>query len=109
MKAEITTLTPTEQAKALVACAKRLGFEYSVRGGILTITKKFPAGSLEGFRDCDMMYGSVFEHLPRTSSGSDWGTDGGSGIGGMTALAHGVFRMNRSGGSKRVLAALEKL
>ena len=108
MKAEITTLTPTEQARALKDCAKRLGFDYAVRGGTLTITKKFPAGSLEGFRDCDMMYGSVLDHLPRTSSGSDWGTDG-SGIGGMTALAHGVFRMNRSGGSKRVLAALAKI
>ena len=104
----MTKQTPTEQARALADAAKRLGFTYSVCGGTLTITKKFPAGSLEGFRDCDMMYGSVLDHLPRTSSGSDWGTDG-SGIGGMTALAHGVFRMNRSGGSKRVLAALAKI
>jgi hypothetical protein len=104
----MTKQTPTEQARALKDCAARLGFDYAVRGGTLTITKKFPAGSLEGFRDCDMMYGSVLDHLPRTGAGSDWGTDGG-GIGGMSALAHGVFRMNRSGGSKRVLAALAKL
>ena len=105
----MTKQTPTEQARALKDCAARLGFSYSVCGGTLTITKRFTPGSLEGFRDCDMMYYSVFEHLPRTSPGSDWGTDGGSGIGGMTALAHGVFRMNRSGGSKRVLAALAKI
>ena len=104
----MTKQTPTEQARALADTAKRLGFDYSIRGSILTITKKFPAGSLEGFRDCDMMYYSVFEHLPRTSEGSDWGTDGGS-IGGATALNTGYFKMNRSGGSKRVLAALAKL
>jgi hypothetical protein len=104
----MTKQTPTEQARALADAAKRLGFDYAVRGGILTITKKFPAGSVDGFVYCDMFYGSVFEHLPRTSDGSDWGTDGGS-IGGATALNTGCFKMNRSGGSKRVLAALAKL
>lgn len=100
--------SPTEQARELADMAKKLGWTYTIRGSILTIEKRFPAGSNEGLVECDMMYYSILELLPRTSPGSDWGTDCG-GIGAMSALYSGHFKMNRSGGSKRVLAALAKL
>lgn len=96
------------QALKIKEMCEKYGFSYQVRGQILTIEKRFPAGDKKAFVDCDMMYGSVLEQLPRTSQGSDWGTDGGS-LGGMTALETGHFRMNRSGGSPRVLNELEKL
>jgi len=85
------------------------GWKYEVRGDILTITKKIIAGDNESFCTADMEYGSILGLLPSTSAGSCWGTDGGSGIGGMVAMNSGNFRMNKSGGSKRVLAALSKI
>ena len=100
-----TITPPKEQAAELVALCRKWGWTYSIRGSVLTIQKRFTPGDDEGLRICDMEYGSILEKLPRTSSGSDWGTDCG-GIGAMSALASGNFKMNRSGGSKRVLAAL---
>ena len=97
-----------EEAKAIKEMADKLGFSLSVRGGVLTCSKKFPSGSVEAFRECDMSYYSVLGKLKRTSPGSDWGTDG-SGIGGFSAIQSGNFVMNRSGGSVRVLSALKKL
>ncbi len=104
----MTKLSPLDTARAIKAAADRLGFTLEVRGSVLTVHKSFPAGSNDGFVECDMMYGSVLGLLPRSSPGSEWGTDGG-GIGGMVALNSGHFKMNKSGGSKRVLNALAKL
>jgi len=101
-------LSPSDTALAIKAAADKFGFQLEVRGGILTVHKSFTPGSNDGFVECDMMYYSVLGLLPRTEPGSDWGTDGG-GIGGMVALNSGRFKMNRSGGSKRVLNALAKL
>lgn len=101
--------SPAEIAKQIKDAADRGGWTLVVRGGILTIHHRYPGGDvMEWFRYCDMSYYSVLGLLPRTSPGSDWGTDGG-GIGGMSAINGGRFHMNRSGGSKRVLAALAKL
>jgi hypothetical protein len=55
-----------------------------------------------------MEYYSILGLLPTTSAGSIWGTDGG-GIGAVSAMNTGLFKMNKSGGSKRVLTALAKL
>jgi hypothetical protein len=103
-----TKLSPLDTALAIKAAADKYGFRLEVRGSVLTVHKSFTPGSRDGFVECDMMYGSVLELLPRTEPGSDWGTDGG-GIGGMVALQSGQFKMNRSGGSKRVLKALAKM
>jgi hypothetical protein len=100
-------INPTEIAASIKAAAIKHGFTLEVRGSILTIHKNFTAGSNEGFRECDMMYYDILGLLPRTEPGSDWGTDGG-GIGAISAINSGHFTMNRSGGSKRVLAALSK-
>lgn len=97
-----------EQAKQLLDAAKRNRFRVTVRGSVLTITRQNKPNDNEDFIAADMTYGDVFRHLPTTSAGSEWGTDGG-GIGGAVALKSGVFTMNKSGGSKRVLAAITKL
>jgi len=55
-----------------------------------------------------MEYDSILSHVPRTSAGSTWGTDGG-GMGGVHAMNTGLFKMNMSGGSKRVLGAISKI
>lgn len=104
-----TKPSPIEIAKSIKEAAAKYGFTLEVRGGgILTVHKSFPAGSNEGFRDCDMMYYSVLGLLPRTQPGSDFGTDG-SGVGALSAISSGHFVMNRTGGSVRVLNALKKL
>ena len=104
-----TKPSPATIAANIKEAASKYGFTLEVRAGILTVHKSFQGGDVnEWFRNCDMDYYSVLGLLPRTEPGSDWGTDGGS-IGGMCAMRSGHFKMNRSGGSKRVLAALGKL
>ena len=107
-KTNATKTSPETQARALLAAAKANNFRVEVRGGILTITRRFEINNLAQFADCDMSYYSVLGRLPRTTAGSDWGTDGG-GIGALSAMKSGTFRMNRSGGSVRVLRAIEKI
>lgn len=97
----------SEAAKKIVATAKEYGWELQVRGSILTIYK-CGISSNEDFCRADMEYYSILEQLPSTSAGSVWGTDGG-GIGALSAMSSGVFKMNKSGGSKRVLDALKKM
>ena len=97
----------SEAAKKIVATAKEYGWELEVRGSILTIYKR-GISSKEDFCRADMEYYGILEQLPSTSAGSVWGTDGG-GIGALSAMSSGVFKMNKSGGSKRVLDALKKM
>jgi hypothetical protein len=100
---------PIEIANKIIQAAKDNNFRLEVRGGILTIHSNFTGGDVnEWFRNCDMSYYSVLGNLPRTSPGSDFGTDGGS-VGGLSAIRSGHFTMNRTGGSVRVLNALKKL
>ena len=86
--------------------AAELNWTLEFRGSILTI-KKVISGESE-FCNADMEYYSILGLLPSTSAGSIWGTDGG-GIGALSAMKTGVFTMNKSGGSKRVLSALSKI
>ena len=97
-----------EAALSIKAMCDKLGWNYQVRGSVLTITKKFTAGSNCEFVEADMEYYSILGLLPSSSPGSIWGTDGG-GVGALSAINSGLFQMNKSGGNKRVLTALEKL
>jgi hypothetical protein len=95
-------------AVKIVDTARELGWRVAVRGNsILTVTKT-GIRSRDDFVRADMEYYSILELLPTTSPGSVWGTDGG-GIGAISAMNTGVFTMNKSGGSKRVLSALRKI
>ena len=95
-----------ETALKIKNLASELNWALEVRGSILTIKKQI--SGKEQFVTADMEYYSVLGLLPSTSAGSVWGTDGG-GIGAISALNTGVFTMNKSGGSKRVLSALAKI
>jgi hypothetical protein len=96
-----------EVAAKILAVAKEYGWNVNVRGSILTITKSGIISN-EDFVRADMEYYSILSLLPTTSSGSVWGTDGG-GIGALSAMRSGVFKMNKSGGSIRVLNALKRM
>ncbi len=83
------------------------GYQVRASGCVVTLTKVIGPGNRDGFVDCDMMAAGYLYELPKSGAGSVWGTDGGS-VGGMVALRTGVFTLNRSGISKRVVAALAK-
>lgn len=97
-----------EIAQKFVETCKGLGWTYNVRGAVLTIHKEIRKGSTNDFVTADMEYYSILGIVPRTSPGSIWGTDGG-GVGAISAVNSGVFTMNMSGGSKRVLNAIAKM
>jgi hypothetical protein len=95
-------------AQKILDVATTLGWKVYVGYDMLTIEKHFTPNDNEGFITCDMEYWDILSLLPTTSPGSTWGTDG-SGIGALSAMRYGCFRMNKSGGSIRVLNALKKL
>jgi hypothetical protein len=74
--------------------------------GILTLSKPFPAGSLEGFTEAESAV-SILYSVPTSSAGSVWGTDGGS-VGGYSAVQSGMMTLHKSGCAKRFLKALSK-
>ena len=95
-----------EIASKLLETATKLGWTVGIRRSILTISK--PISSNDDFVSADSEYYSILGLLTQTSPGSSWGTDGG-GIGALSAMKHGLFVMNKSGGSKRILNELAKL
>lgn len=103
-----TTSTSMILATKIKDLCVKWGWRYEVRGDILTITKRIIAGDNDSFCVADMEYGSILGLLPSTSAGSCWGHEGG-GVGALSAMNSGMFRMNKSGGSKRVLSALAKI
>jgi hypothetical protein len=102
-------MAAADDALKIKEAADRFGWTVDVRGDLLTIRKY--VANREEFVQADGEYYSVLSARPRTRSGSVWGTDGG-GMGGMGAIGimdGGTFVMNASGGSKRVLSALNKI
>ena len=103
-----------EKAEKFVALCREYGWEWEIRGSsILTIYKRLghdetSATPREAFVKADMEYYSLLECVPMTKPGSIWGTDGG-GMGAMAAMNSGVFKMNKSGCSARVLNAIRKV
>jgi len=75
---------------------------------ILHIEKNFEPGNMDEFVKADGEWYSILGLVPTTSAGSTWGTDG-SGVGAVSAHKEGLFMMNKSGCSKRVLNALKKM
>jgi hypothetical protein len=104
---EMAMSAAKDTASKILAVAKEYGWNVDVRGSILTITKP-GINSNDDFVRADMEYYSILELLPSTSAGSIWGSDGG-GIGALSAMSSRVFKMNKSGGSIRVLNALKKM
>jgi len=97
-----------ETASKIVDTAARLGWKLEVRGSILEIQKTIRSNDNDDFCRADQEYYSILSLLPTTGPGSIWGTNGG-GVGALTAMRTGQFVMKKSGGSKRVLSALQKM
>lgn len=98
-----------EIALEIKKIADELGWEIVVRNeSLLTITKKIDNNDTDDFVKADGEYYHILSLVPTTAPGSIWGTDGG-GVGALSAMKHGLFVMNKSGCSKRVLSALQKL
>jgi hypothetical protein len=104
-----TKTTPAQQAAEFVSRCNSLGWKVErIDDSVVTITKRFTAGDRDGLVECDMEYYDVLGLCPHRG-GSVWGTDCG-GIGAMSALNSGMFRMNKSGtGGKRFAAEVRKL
>ena len=101
--------TPAQQAAEFVSRCRSLGWKIErIDDSVVTIAKRFTPGSREGLVECDMEYFEILDLCPN-KGGSVWGTDCG-GIGAMSALNNGMFRMNKSGsGAKRFAAEVRKL
>jgi hypothetical protein len=99
--------TPAMQAAQFVSRCSELGWKIeSVSDSVVTITKRFRAGDRDALVECDMEYYSILS-LAALRGGSIWGTDCG-GVGAISALNNGVFRMNKSGTGKRFTEAVRK-
>lgn len=97
--------TSTKTAAAnFAAAARNSGWTISTRDNVVTITKHFTPNSREEFVQLDGEYYGILS-LVKARGGSMWGTDG-SGVGGYSAMLHGVFTMNVSGVSPAFIAAL---
>ena len=97
--------TSTKTAAANFAAAARdAGWVISTRDNVVTITKHFTPNSREEFVKLDGEYYGILS-LVKARGGSMWGTDG-SGVGGYSAMMHGVFTMSISGVSSAFIAAL---
>lgn len=104
-----TKQTPAQQAQEFVARCNQLGWKIDrATDSIITITKRFPMGDREKLVECDMEYYDLLGLCPH-KGGSVWGTDCG-GIGAMSALSNGVFKMNKSGsGAKKFTSEMLKI
>lgn len=106
MKTKVDT---KQLAQEFVDKCTALGWRIErVTDEVITISKRFAPGSNDGLIECDMEYYDILSLAPH-KGGSVWGTDCG-GIGAISALNSGCFRMNKSGsGAKRFNAALLKI
>ena len=103
-------MNPKEKAIEIAATCERLGWQYQACAvtGVLTISKRITPNDNDSFVAADMEYYSILGLAPVVEAGSTWGTDGG-GIGALRAMASGIFTMNKSGISKRVLKAINNI
>lgn len=98
--------TSREIAEKVVSLVREYGAELTIRSSIASVSMRFGAGNPGAFGDAECRAGIILDYIPRTSPGSTWGTDG---IAAMIAINSGRFTMNKSGCSKRVLAAIQKV
>lgn len=97
--------TSTKTAAAnFAAAARNAGWMVSTRDNVVTITKHFTPNSRDEFVQLDGEYYGILS-MVKARGGSMWGTDG-SGVGGYSAILHGVFTMNVSGVSPAFIATL---
>lgn len=94
-------------ATRLRQLASEYGFTVEARGCIVSVTKRITPNDGAAFADAETGASILLDLAPQTQPGSVWGTDGLS-IGGLSAMRSGVFKMNKSGVSKRMISALSR-
>jgi len=100
-------------AREFVRAAHAAGWRISSRDNVVTIRKvitQMTADNYERSRrefvEADGEWYGILSILP-ARGGSMWGTDG-SGVGGHSAMLHGMFQMNVSGVADRTIDAICK-
>ena len=105
MLGSMKTNTTAGQVGKFLSAAREHGFKVEIASeNVVRITKPFTPGDRDAFVGCDMFGESVLAIAP-LKGGSVWGTDGGS-IGGMSAITHGRYTLNKSGTAKRFMRLL---
>jgi hypothetical protein len=112
-----TPTTPTSQEAAMTATttpadlfaslAREGGWQVTCRGDLLTIDRHFTPGDRDAYVAADGEGFSLLAIAPMTYPGTVWGTDGAS-VGGHAGLTGGYYHLNKSGVSKRFVAAVAK-
>lgn len=104
----MANIAPVSRAVAAAdqfkAACRNYGWEWTVQGSVITITKRFEPNNREQYSHCDSEAYVILSYAP-LRGGSVWGTDGGS-VGGAVALTNGVYMLKKSGTGKLFLAAL---
>lgn len=101
-------VSTSESVAQFVAKCKDYGFSFAVKGeSVVTVSKQFVAGNSEAYCDAENEAFNIMALCPRTQLGSQWGTTS-DGIGGHVGLTGGYMTLNKSGVSKRFIAALRK-
>lgn len=91
-----TKTDPKQQATNFINACKNAGWKIEhVSASSVTISKRFTPGDKKELVECDMEYYDILSYAPH-KGGSIWGTDCG-GIGALSALNSGLFRMHKSG------------
>lgn len=97
--------TPREIADAFLLSCRTLGWRPSLHNDVVTIVTTFDPGDNDAYVTADGEAYAILSDLPRTGSGSTWGTTS-DGVGGAVGRDNGYYKLNVSGVNKRVLAAL---
>ena len=97
-------------AKEFVSLCEKYGWDFEVNnGGIVTIYKDIIPNDKDAFAKADMEYGMILSAVPASSPGSMWGTGAGAGVGALSAMKSGLFKMKKSGCNKMVCKQIQKL
>lgn len=97
-----------EIAKIFVEHCQKHNFGISIRNEVISITTKFEKGNRDTYTQIENQAMSLLHFLKMVRPGSIWGSTS-DGIGGYIAIENGNFVLNKSGCSKRVLNAIEKM
>ena len=101
--------SPLEIANRFVEHCKKNDIQITRCDRILTLEKRLKGNDRNlDFSDAESDCSIIYDLPSSADGGSVWGTDGGS-IGGMIAIQTGLFKLNRSGVSKRVMSAIKKI
>jgi hypothetical protein len=95
-------------ARDVVSIANARGWTISVDHEVFRATKSFTPGDLDAYTQADSEWYSFVSLINRTRPGSIWGSTS-DGVGGYVAHKNGLYEINMSGGSKRILSAIRKM